>query len=582
MAEVAQRLRGWDYLLLCAGCLALFSTPILVGRGLSGHAAVIPQSAREMQAHHDWLVPTCGGYPWLERPPLSHWVFVALGSVVGGLQRDCIARLVPMLLSCGIVCLGAGMTARWFGRAHGLLCGFILATMWEFFGYAHNPEADILLCAVVTGAIALFVRLEFFGDPTAQDQKFSFVGRRPWPVLGLFVLLGLTNMAKGLLFGTLMAALPIAAFLLWNRELRAIRRYIWLWGWLVFAVLWLAWPLTVLQRFPDIVDLWHSDYVGRLNGGHIAAPRHYYLVVLPQVLLPWTVPALVGLWLTANSAFKQRGSAERLVWAWALVPPIVFSIPDGKHHHYLLQCLVPWAILASLGAMRLWQAIPSAPSWLRNPLLGALLFGGAADLAVWLLRAKIPGPAWIVPALLVFCPVYAFAVAWAATRRDGRLAAGSLFALVAAFYFLLWGYHTRYLNQYREEREFLHAVEARLDADRPLYVHFDTLHPLETFWLLYYSDDRAVLLHNATFLRDERIRHKEVYVLARGYERPELEQLGTAEVVLESHSARGLRSWDDRRTLFRVRFRDDLERCPVNVRVSPMQAVHRTPGPFLQ
>ena len=31
------------------------------------------QVAREMLARHDWITPTLGGVPWLEKPPLYYW-----------------------------------------------------------------------------------------------------------------------------------------------------------------------------------------------------------------------------------------------------------------------------------------------------------------------------------------------------------------------------------------------------------------------------------------------------------------------------------------------------------------------------
>src|SRR5205814_5233204 len=59
------------------------------------------------------------------------------------------------------------------------------------------------------------------------------------------------------------AGLPVAAFLLANRDGRALRRYVWLWGWLAFLAAASAWAVLAWRRYPDIVELWKSDYVGR-------------------------------------------------------------------------------------------------------------------------------------------------------------------------------------------------------------------------------------------------------------------------------------------------------------------------------
>jgi 4-amino-4-deoxy-L-arabinose transferase-like glycosyltransferase len=577
-----QRLRRGDYLLLALFALCLFGYTVIAGGVLSGHSAVIPQSAREMQVHHDWLVPTCGGLPWLERPPLPHWIMVALGSVFGDEAYDVLSRCTAVAMALVVVWLTAWMAALWYGRAVGMVSGLILATMWEFFGYAGNPEADIFLCAIVTGAVALFVALEFGRGPARAGDGTAFLGRRSWIVLAFFVVLGMTNLAKGLVFGTLMVLIPIGGFLLLAADFQAIRRYLWLWGWLAFAVVWLAWPLAVYQRYPDVMALWFSDYLGRLNGGHVAEPRWYYLAALPWVTAPWPLAALLGLWLTRKQALRERRSPARFLWIWAVLTPAVFSIPDGKHHHYLLQCLAPWAVLAAVAAVRSWQALLQWPAWLRHPVVGLLVVGVPADLALWLLRTRIPGPPWIVPLMMVVVPLSGSGLYWASSRPRGRLAAAAFFSILAALYCLGHAYQTRYVDGYREETVFLQEVSRMVPAGEPLFVHFDVTYPLETFRLLFYVHHQTMLLHNATFLSDERIGQNTIYVLGRLADQEQFARYGTTEVVLQSACQRGVSTPAQRRVLFRLHFYEGMVRHSARVRVSPMQAVHREVGPFLQ
>ena len=155
------RLRRTDYAVLGVVCLVLFGYTLVAGRMLTGHESVVPQNAREMFADHDWIIPKVGGLPWLERPPLPDWILVGIGEVFGRLDRDWIVRIGPVLMGTGVVLLAAWMASVWYGRAVGLLSGLILATMWEFFCFASDPEADMFLCAIVTGAVAVFVYLEF-------------------------------------------------------------------------------------------------------------------------------------------------------------------------------------------------------------------------------------------------------------------------------------------------------------------------------------------------------------------------------------------------------------------------------------
>ena len=62
--------------------------------------------------------------------------------------------------------------------------------------------------------MALFVRLEFGAETTDETKPWwrAFLGWRSGTLLALFALYGLTNMAKGLVFGPLMAGVPLAAY----------------------------------------------------------------------------------------------------------------------------------------------------------------------------------------------------------------------------------------------------------------------------------------------------------------------------------------------------------------------------------
>ena len=536
-----------------------------------------------MMVSHDWLTPTIGGRPWLERPPLPQWITVAFASVIGRCDAEWIVRLPAMCMAILVVLLVAWTADHLYGRNIGMLSGLILATMWEFFFYASNPEADIYLCAIVTGVMALFVKTQF-PEPDAQSEggltscspSLCASGSVPW----FFILLGMTNLAKGLIFGTLMVLVPVAAFLLLSKDWSRIRRYVSPAGWLAFAVVAGAWPLAIYLQHPDIIELWSSDYLGRLNHGHVAEPPWYYLTALPWVMLPWTIPALFGLWLT-RKRMLESASPERFLWCWALVTPAFFSLPDGKHHHYLLQCLAPWAILGALGAVRLWKWVGDWPGWLRNPAWIALLVGVPAGVAIAVFASRIPGPSWVIAAGVIGVPLWLTSLALAATWRNGARAATAIFALWGMIYWASSAYQAQHLNSYEAETEFLTEVRT-MSATEKFLIHFDADLPLETFRLLFYSDARAVMLPNLTFLLDERIVERKVLVLARLKDARRLAHYGTPEIVLKCAVNRGLSRPDGNRALFRLTFHDDLPRRSADVYMTPMQVVHRAPGPFLR
>jgi 4-amino-4-deoxy-L-arabinose transferase-like glycosyltransferase len=576
-------LRRTDYLLLTAFCLALFGITLVGGRVLSMHEARLPETAREMLADHDWLVPKSGGRPWMERPPLPHWITVAVASLVGRCDQVWIVRLPSVLMATVAVLLLAGMMGRWFGRALGLLSGCVLATSLEFLTYAWLAEEEVYLAAAINGVLALFVGLQWprRGPMVAELPAVSFAGWRPWRMLAFFVALGATNLIKGLFFAPAIITIVIGGFLLANRDRVQLRRYAWLWGWLAYLAVALAWPVAAYLRYPDVLEIMKFDAGGRVDGGAFRNPVWFYFTALPWEMAPWTLPAVAGLLWTRRSAWGERGSPERFLWCWALLPMVLLSIPAGKHHHYLVPALPAWAGLAALGAQRLWALVQGWSSPWKNPLLAPVLVGLPAAAAVWMLRAHIPGPAWAPVALMISLPLLALLAALVLTRKNGWIAAGGWIGILAAVYAVGHVYAGAYVDTHRLDTDFLLMARATVPADRPIYLIADR-GVLEPFRQLFYLGGRARLLHNHTFLRDVRIADEEIYLIARLREGKALERYGTFEVVERSKRvARGLTP-EDSWTLFRLHLRPDLERySTAEVRISPAQAYGIRRGPFL-
>jgi len=72
---------------LVAWCLFVYGYAAFNGRPLTMHEARLPQTAREMQATGELLLPHSGSRPWLERPPLPHWIVIAFAAVLGHHDR---------------------------------------------------------------------------------------------------------------------------------------------------------------------------------------------------------------------------------------------------------------------------------------------------------------------------------------------------------------------------------------------------------------------------------------------------------------------------------------------------------------
>src|SRR5262249_23062757 len=139
-----------------------------------------------------------------------------------------------------------------------------------------------------------------------------------------------------------------------------------------------AWALAAYLQYPDVIDFWKHDYGGRVNQGYMKEAPWYYFLQWPYVTFPWTpliVLGFVAAWRRSvpvvESALadgeRLNGSPGRFLWCWGLVPILFFSIPQGKHHHYLLQTMAPWAILGALGARRVCEWLTGRVAWVQRP-----------------------------------------------------------------------------------------------------------------------------------------------------------------------------------------------------------------------
>jgi 4-amino-4-deoxy-L-arabinose transferase-like glycosyltransferase len=573
-----RRLRGADYAILLVVSLLSLGYPLVHPRTLTSHETTHCQNVVEMLASGDWIIPTYGGRPWLERPPLPHWCTGLFAMLFGTGERG--MEIGSMVAGFVSVVLVARLTALWYGRKMALLAAAVLVTQREFVQYATGAEADIFLSLLVLIAAALFIELEFVHRPADPRETQGLCGPRPRLVLFFVLATALTNLAKGPLFGTFFVALPLVGFFLWNGDWPGFRRYLWAWGLFAYVVVGAAWPLAAYLRYPDVVDLWHSDFGGRWNQGYIGEPWWYYAHALPWNLAPWTLCGFIGLAATARAAFREGGRAERYLCCWAILPVLLLSVFQGKHHHYLLPIMAPWAVLGAVGAASLWEAFGRASRWLRHPATGFLLVGVPLAIASYFGGRRLDGPAWL-PQLLLVVGLACGGWLWLSLRQSRpQWASAGVVLLVIFLSHMILGLRVAYHDRMRDDREFIEACKTLTPADRPVLVMGDK-HPLNASWFLFYLRERAKFVHNHTFLRDDRLPAREVYVIDHHFNRAALEDYGTVDIVTESRFTKGEQSPEDRWTLYRVRFRQDLERVPGLARISPMQATGRAFGPYL-
>ncbi len=124
---------------------------------------------RQMLEDGDWLVPKIGDVPWLEKPPLLHWLAAGCLALSSPYSHWAV-RVPSMLAGAGVVFLMAWLIGVWMGEAAGLIAGIVQCTSWYLMAYARLAEADMLLALNVVAAVVVFVRLQGIGLPAPSPR----------------------------------------------------------------------------------------------------------------------------------------------------------------------------------------------------------------------------------------------------------------------------------------------------------------------------------------------------------------------------------------------------------------------------
>ncbi len=565
-----------DYVLVGIFTLLLYAVMVAVGGPLTMHEGVLSQTTKAMLADGDWLVPHYGEAPWIERPPLPQWISCVLCMLVGGCNHEWQARLGASIAGTLTILITVWLSGRLFGRGIAVVSGLILATMYNFARYSTLAEADIFLAPIIAGVIAVFAYLEIL-RPAVDGESRNFFGTRPWAVLGFFVLLGMTNLAKGMVFGTVIALAPVGTYLLWNFQWSRIVRYCWLWGWLAFFAVALPWPLLVLQRIPDALEVWRFDLLGRLHQNYLAQPPWYYFFCLFWVPQPWTFAAFAGMGITFKKLWQPNSSAQRLIWCWAWMPLLVFSISQGKHHHYMLHYMAPWAILAAQATVWIWT---HGADRLRSRWAVPIGLAVLGCVAIAIFGRRLPGDEWVMPTLLIAYPSIVLAGWYFGSHRRPDIAIVGGFSILAVMFGAGFAYKGAYLHRSIDDTSFLAEARAAVPSNRPMMLN-SADEALEGLRMLFYMQDKVHFLHNLTYIHDSRITDPEVYVVTRFNRKGHLDKYGQVEPLLKCKQSRREQSVDDRWTLFRIRLHDDFEHKTATMKITPMQAMYREPGPNL-
>ncbi len=436
-------------ILVLAGLVAGIGTTTLP---LEGHEALVVQTAQEMHARGDYIVPYFNAEPRLVKPPLSYWLTGAAAGLFGepGHIEPWHGRLPSILAGLGLVGLAITLGRLCYDRATGLCAGLLLGTSAGFFAYTHNARPDLLYafwCAAGYTAFAYVWRATPGG-----------LAGRLW-AYAMWGAYGLATLTKGpQLPLMLLLACALYAGLCgpgWRPGLRTLRP---LAGVPILCALTLPWWLMLHHRL-GATGLYGSQLSGTLLIPEWRAVLDPYYLYRPlQLLLPWVlmvVPAVLFL--------RRSGRDGAAVWlaCIVLVPALLLSFGVQRRWFYMLPALPALCVLLGAGTAQWLGEGRPARNWRAwfVALHGLLILGAL----VWLLTAGAPatdaGP--IVLCLALSVPLFLWVSARRIRHRGSWLGDMAVVAVMAAVVFIGLGATRLLWSQDRFERQRLAKAAAR-------------------------------------------------------------------------------------------------------------------------
>lgn len=521
-------------------CLILFFVCLGSNRALTAHEVLTAGTAKQMVLSGNWIVPTIGDHTWSEKPPLPQWLAASCAIVCGGFN-EWTMRLPFAIAGVVVVLLTVQLLTRMFDARIGWLSGIVQATSVYMVMYARLAESDMLLLVFVLAAMTVFQDVELQSACLTPSQLHR---RR----LAFWVLLGLTNLAKGVAFGAVLVLFTCGGWLLLNRDWRGLRRWWSPLGMCLAAGIAIAWPIAVAMYDPAAVTIWKRHLFDRAAGtlGY-TQPPWYYLVQWPLQMLPWTPFLLLAVPQSLSAARRTAGS-DRFCWWWFLGQLSLLSCSSGKHHHYLIYALPALSPIVAQGliitADRLRDPANSWKFWTRGLTVSAMGLV-LAGLVIGAQRAEWRLEAWgLVPVLSVGF----VGLAWTLAQRRVAGSAAVLLSLIVMGHVYAQAVVMPRCDPSAADKQFLAEVERCVGPDDILAACGSQEIAQHIFYL-----ERPVLgIWNAADLPKSLPTAARVYVIARGHTQSELAEWGRVAPLLQSRYTRREKSPQDRFTLFEV------------------------------
>lgn len=281
----------------------------------------------------NWILPHNIGGEIAYKPPFFHWCVAAVSLLAGGVNE------VTARIPSGLALLALSLATYFFfarrkGETTGALTALVLITSFELHRAGTNCRVDMVLTALITGAIYLLYRW--------QENGMRGI---PWIAV---TLMGLATLTKGPV-GSAIPCLVMGTFMLARKE-RFHKALLLMAAFGLLSLLaYAAWFWAAYwQEGKTFLNLVYEENIGRMTGtmtyeSHVN-PWYYNVISIIAGLVPVTVMLLITLfyikvkWLKGWSLkrwHRMSGISQYSLVA-AVVIFVFYCIPASKRSVYLM------------------------------------------------------------------------------------------------------------------------------------------------------------------------------------------------------------------------------------------------------
>ena len=472
---------------------------------------LVAQVAREIaQAPFSdltWLHPTMWGEPYLNKPPLVHWLIALSYSLAG--VNEWTARLPGALLTAMSVPLFYRLCREVFHRRSPAVCATLVYL-------TSLPVVRLGRLAMLDGAILCFL-IGMMLCLLRSRRNYSYT-------LGVGIGLGLICLTKGIMIGLLLGAIGVG-FLAWDTPRLLRSGYLWygvLLG-MIPALLWygLQWvhygQLFVSNNLGDqsLQRIWIDVEQNR------GAPWYYLLE-----MLKYGVPWILFLPLGYRTAWDQRNLGwAKLAIVWGGVYFAAISLMATKLPWYILPLYPALALAIGATLSERWEqgrhpgVLQSEPiAYSRRWMILFVLLGLVAGAgAVWFGVLQSPSD---LDLLLVFAAVgmTMLSVAVLMARGEAQFLAVLGWGTYVALLLFMGSHHWNWeLANSFPVKPVAALIQQFTPTNQKLYTSYDYNRPSLNF----YSDRQIIPVDTPRLKRIWR-REKQPYLLLDEATRQEL------------------------------------------------------------